>query len=168
MRLPVRRPPAIAALALLAALPLAAQPKPQSSRPANAGAPTVGELEMPERSAPFRRVADEFIAAAKSGDAAKVERMISPNLTARAGRDVVQRNLSQQVLPFFAGLKSVGQSVTITQTTDGFGSTGFAFYMYLVPQAGEPRPFVVYVVDEGGRTVVANILVDHFVEGRHR
>ena len=164
-------PRQFAAIAIAFALvshPAAAQPKPQSSRPASAGAPTVGELEMPERSAAFRSVADEFIAAAKAGNGAKVEGMISPNLTARAGRDVVQRNLSQQVMPFFAELKEIGRSVTITQTTDGFGSTGFAFYMYRVPAAGDPQPFVVYVVEEGGKTVVANILVNHFVEGRHR
>lgn len=157
------------ALAIIAAAgPLAAQSKPQTSRPSSAGAPSVGELEMPERSASFRRVADEFIAAAADGEAAKAHGMISSNLAERAGAEVVKQNLSGQVLPFFAQLEEIGRSVTITQTTDGFGSTGFAFYMYLVPKSGEPRPFVIYVVEEKGKTVVANILVDHFVEGRHK
>jgi hypothetical protein len=157
------------ALAIIAAAsPLAAQPKPQTSRPSSAGAPSVDELEMPARSASFRRVADEFVAAAAAGEAAKAHGMISPNLAERAGAEVVQQNLSGQVLPFFAQLREIGRSVTITQTTDAFGSTGFAFYMYLVPKSGEPRPFVIYIVEEKGKSVVANILVDHFVEGRHK
>jgi hypothetical protein len=58
--------------------------------------------------------------------------------------------------------------VTVTNTTDAFGSTGFAFYMYMLPAAGDRRPFVIYVVEENGRPVVGNILVDHLVEGRHQ
>jgi hypothetical protein len=29
------------------------------------------------------------------------------------------------------------------------------------------RPFVIHVIDEGGAKVVANVLVDRLVEGRH-
>ena len=28
--------------------------------------------------------------------------------------------------------------------------TGFAFYMYMVSKGGELRPFVIYVIEEGG------------------
>ncbi len=70
--------------------------------------------------------------------------------------------------PFFSAWTGLGESVTISNTTDGFGSEGFAYYMYLEPEEGDPRPFVIYVVAESDTTVVANILVDHFVEGRHQ
>ena len=40
--------------------------------------------------------------------------------------------------------------------------------MYSMQESGEKKPFVVYVVSENGELHVANILVDHFVENRHR
>jgi hypothetical protein len=58
----------------------------------------------------------------------------------------------------------VARSVTVARTA---GVTGFAFYMYMVSKTGELRPFVIYVVEEGGAKVVANVLVDRLVEGRH-
>jgi hypothetical protein len=54
------------------------------------------------KSLPFRRIADEFIAAAVAGDAAKTARMISPNTTITTGGAGVERYLADQVLPFFA------------------------------------------------------------------
>ncbi|HZT49414.1 MAG TPA: hypothetical protein VFA64_15675 [Hyphomicrobiaceae bacterium] len=68
------------------------------------------------------------------------------------------------MLPFFAPFKEVGRSVTVTRTAD---APGFAFYMYMVSKTDEFRPFVIYVIEEGGAKVVANVLVDRFVEGRH-
>ena len=68
------------------------------------------------------------------------------------------------MLPFFGQLKEIAGSVTVTRTAE---VTGFVFYMYLVASTGELRPFVIYVVEEGGAKVVANVLVDHFVAGRH-
>jgi hypothetical protein len=40
--------------------------------------------------------------------------------------------------------------------------------MYILAKTGELRPFVVYVVNENGRTVVANVLTDHLVPDRHK
>jgi hypothetical protein len=41
--------------------------------------------------------------------------------------------------------------------------------MWLQPaSAAAPKPFTVYVVAEGGKPVVANIVPDRLVEGRHR
>ena len=125
-------------------------------------------LEMEKASVPFRKFADGWIVTARKGDVAAVERAISPNLAARVGPEVVNRNLTDKVMPFFAAAKDVGKSVTITQTTDGFGSRGFAYYMYIVPASGSQRPFVLYVVDEKGKMVIANILVDHHVPDRHK
>jgi len=41
------------------------------------------------------------------------------------------------------------------------------FYMYMVSKADQLRPFVIFVIEENGAKVVANILLDKFVEGRH-
>lgn len=148
---------ALAALALVASVPALGR------------SPTVdksleGMLDMAAREAPYQRVADAFIAAAAAGDAAKAARLISPTTAAKAGSEGVDRYLTGTVLPFFGQFKQVADSVTVTRIAQ---ATGFAFYMYMVPKAGELRPFVIYVIEEGGTQVVANILVDHFVAERH-
>ena len=117
-------------------------------------------VQVPE----FRRIADEFIDAAAAGDANKVTRMLSAKLRERAGADNVQRYVVGQLLPFFAPFKELAKSVTITPTAD---VAGFVFYMYMVSGSDELHPFVIYVIQEEGSKVVANVLVDKFVEGRH-
>ena len=90
--------------------------------------------------------------------------MLSAKLRERAGADNVQRYVVGQLLPFFAPFKELAKSVTITPTAD---VAGFVFYMYMVSGSDELHPFVIYVTQEADSKVVANILVDKFVEGRH-
>ena len=72
-------------------------------------------------------------------------------------------------MPFFQRGRAIGRSTTITRTTDAAGHSGFAFYQWLEMRDGSPaRPFTVYVVKEGDRVVVANIVPDQLVAGRHR
>lgn len=122
------------------------------------------DFAMAAQEGPFLRVAEEFVAAAAAGDRAKTARMISPAIAAKTGPDGVERFLTGEVLPFFVPFKEVAGSVSITRTAD---VTGFAFYMYMVSKSGEFRPFVIYVIEESGAKVVANVLVDRLVEGRH-
>ena len=123
---------------------------------------------MAAQSPAFRAVADRFIAAAVAGDAAALETMLSPAIVARAGKETLAKVLGGQVSPFFAGQKETGRSVTVANTADASGDPGFAYYMYSVTRSGEQKPFVIYVVDEGGRKTVANIVVNEFVKGRHQ
>jgi hypothetical protein len=132
------------------------------------GAQATEDIKMASESAPFREVADAFIAAAIAGNTDKVIGMLSPNLVARMGTEAVTKAMQAQIMPFFASGNEIGKSVTIAGTTDANGNKGFAYYMWLVPKTGEKRPFTVYVVNEGGKRVVANIVPDRFVEGRHQ
>jgi hypothetical protein len=125
--------------------------------------PTFPGVDLPERES-FRRVAEEFITTAAAGDIAKMTRMISPDMVTRTGREAVERYLADNVLPFFEQFKETGRSTTITRTAD---MPGFVFYMYMVSKADQLRPFVIFVIEENGAKVVANILLDQFVEGRH-
>jgi hypothetical protein len=124
------------------------------------------ELEMMNAESAFRSTVDAFLASATAGDAARVEGMISPNLRAQAGAEAVAQVVRAQVIPFFADFEKRG-GTTITQTTDQFGSQGFTYYTYAIPAGGQPKPFVLYMVREAGRIVVANVLVNRLVEGRH-
>ena len=154
---------ALAAIAF-AALPSAFAQSPgggQALAQAHAATPDFG---MSTQQGPFRSVADEFMAAARAGDAAKATRMLSPAIVAKTGPEGVERFLTGEVLPFFSQFKGVGSSITVSRTAD---VSGFVFYMYMVSSTDELRPFVIYVIEEGGAKVVANVLVDHFVESRH-
>jgi hypothetical protein len=130
--------------------------------------PSREELDMAARAPEYRTVAEQFVSAAAAKDPAKLEKMLSPALSARTGKEAIQKVLSGQVIPFFADHKEIGRSVTTTNTTDASGNSGFAFYMFSVPQSGQPKPFVIYVLEENGRKVIGNILVNRFVEGRHQ
>jgi hypothetical protein len=139
-----------------------------SSAPLAGQQPSRAELAMPTESAPFRKVAEQFVAAAAAGKGETLVELLSPNIKERAGADAVRSTMEGQVLPFFADHAAIGNSTTVTNTTDASGNAGFAFYMWSVPKSGEKKPFVVYVVSENGKTVIANVLVNRFVEGRHQ
>jgi hypothetical protein len=151
-------------LSALAATPLAlvgTTHRDQAMAQTRAAAP---DFAMAGQQDAYRSVAEEFVAAAARGDKMKTARMLSPATAAKAGADGVDRFLAGEVLPFFAPFQEFARSVSVTRTAD---APGFAFYMYMVEKTGEMRPFVIYVIEEGGARVVANVLVDMFVEGRH-
>ena len=153
---------AVVLLMSAASIPAFAQSQRQAPVPGQNSTPPT--FEMPTQQEPFRRIADEFIAAAKAGDTAKAAQMISPAVASRTGREGIEHYLTSQVFPFFAQFKELASSVTVTQTA---GAPGFVFYMYMVSSTDELRPFVIFVIEESGAKVVANVLVDNFVEGRH-
>ena len=112
--------------------------------------------------------AKRFVAAAAARDTKTLENLLSPAISARAGKEGIEKILNEQVRPFFADHKEIGRSVTTTGTIDAHGYRGFTFYMYSMTRSGQKKPFVIYVVDEKGQKVVANILVNRFIEGLHR
>jgi hypothetical protein len=148
---------AVAAV-LLAGVPAIAQSPP---RVRVAGPP---DFAMSVDQEPFRHFAEEFITAAAAGDLAKTGQMLSPAIAAKSGAEAVASFLSWEVRPFFAQYTGLASSISVTRTAD---VPGFVFYMYMVTKTKEMRPFVIYVIEEGGAKVVANVLVDRFVEGRH-
>jgi hypothetical protein len=116
-------------------------------------------LNMQAESKPYKVLADWAVARLRAGDAKAVMDRFSPNFMQHLGRPAVERAFREQMVPFFAGSANVGNGTTITKTHDGFGSEGFAFYFTLNgPEKG--KPFVLYVVNEKGNLVVANIVLN--------
>jgi hypothetical protein len=152
------------AAALAAAALSSAQAQPQ------AGAAGVGaDLRMAQDAAPMRAAADAFSARAMAGDRTAALSMLSPALVARMGPEATARVLDAQILPFFQRGRALGRSTTVTHTTDANGGAGFAFYQWLEMRDGsEARPFTLYIVREQERLVVANVVPDRLVPGRHR
>ncbi|KQW46392.1 MULTISPECIES: hypothetical protein [unclassified Roseateles] len=155
---------AIASLLLTACLIGA----PMSAARAAPGSATQ-DIQMAADSAPFRQAADEFVARSMAGDVDATRSLLSRRLVDRIGDAAARTALQSQILPFFQRGRQPGGPVTITQTTDAAGQPGYAFYMWMqYADAPTARPFTVYVVKEHGRLVVANIVPDRLVEGRHR
>lgn len=137
--------------------------------PAHAAGDIAADLQMMAESQPFRQAADRFVAQAMAGDLDGTRAMLSEQLVARSGEASIRRALEAQIVPFFRAGRGPGRSVTVTQTTDAAGQRGYAFYMWMQQEGGAPRrPFTVYVVREGERLVVGNVVPDRLVEGRHR
>jgi hypothetical protein len=127
------------------------------------------DLQMAQDAQPFRQAADAFLAHAQAGDVEAAHALLSRALVQRMGEAAVRQALVGQILPFFQRGSGLIGSSTVTRTTDAAGQQGFAFYLWLQPRdGGSPRPFSLYVVAEGGRAVVANVVPDRAVEGRHR
>lgn len=165
------RPLVEAAIAAALALPAltAAQAAGPAPAPETGGADVAADLRMAAEAAPFRETADAFVARAMAGDAEAALAMLSPGLVQRSGADALRQVLRTQILPFFAQGAQVGRSVTISRTTDADGRQGFAYYMWLVPKAGgEPQPFSLYVLRDGSRRVIGNVVPNRAVPGRHR
>ena len=126
------------------------------------------DLRMMADSAAYRQTAEAFVARAMAGDLEATQKMLSAQMVDRSGTDAVRRALEQQILPFFVQGAQLGRSVTVARTSDAGGNSGYAFYMWLAPRGGgEASPFTVYVVEEKGRRVVANVLPGRRVPGRH-
>jgi len=126
------------------------------------------DLRMMADSAAYRQTAEAFVARAMAGDLEATQKMLSAQMVDRSGSDAIRRALEQQILPFFVQGAQLGRSVTVARTSDAGGNSGYAFYMWLAPRGGgEASPFTVYVVEEKGRRVVANVLPGRRVPGRH-
>jgi hypothetical protein len=173
MTLPLTHPTRVARSTTVslctAMLALFAGAVPVAPAQAQSTAEVASDLRMAQEAAPMRAAAEAFVARAMAGERDAALAMLSPTLVARMGPDTVARVLDAQILPFFQRGRQVGRSTTVTRTTDATGSSGFAFYQWLEPRdGGAARPFTLYVVREQGRLVVANIVPDRLVEGRHR
>jgi hypothetical protein len=140
----------------------------QAQRAEPGAADVAADLRMAEDAAPLRAAADHFVARAMAGDHRDTLAMLSTALVSRIGRDAAAQAMQTQIVPFFQRGRAVGRSTTVARTTDAAGHSGFAYYQWLEMRDGSPaRPFTVYVVREGDRAVVANIVPDQRVAGRH-
>jgi hypothetical protein len=135
--------------------------------PADTGA---GSAEIPDYLSmqagvgPYREMAERLVDLLVAGDAAGVIRHFSPNFAEHLGLPVVERVFTEQMLPFFNGATGLGNTSTVTYTHDAFGSQGYAFYLALKGPDG-PKPFAMYLVNESGRIVLANVVLDKVYSG---
>jgi hypothetical protein len=126
-----------------------------------------GYLHQSQLAAGFRTLLDTAVAALAVGDGARFAQLLSPNLLHAAGSARIDTVLQEQLLPFFRESADLSNQMTITHATDMYGNDGLAFYTAIRTRAGQARPFVGYIVEEAGRAVVANLLVNTTYEEMH-
>jgi hypothetical protein len=68
--------------------------------------------------------------------------------------------IRQQFISFFSDFHHLSANVVTTKTTDADKHQGLAVFRSFLNDAGEERPFVVYVLEEDGKLVVGNILIN--------
>jgi hypothetical protein len=110
---------------------------------------------------------EESLTTLSDGDGEAFKRFLSPNLIARVGAEAVDTVVQQQLLPFFAGCQGFGDRTTVAHATDSDGNEGLSFYKTAIGADSAERPFVIYIVEEAGRPVVANLLVNTTYEDMH-
>jgi hypothetical protein len=108
---------------------------------------------------PYIEFVDQVIEMLVAGDGKSFRELLSPTGMAAATPEQVDAFVDGQVLPFFADFGAPGPNVSIRRTRNPAGLTGLAFYTGFTSTSGQDKPFVVYVVEEGGRLVVGNLLV---------
>jgi hypothetical protein len=113
-------------------------------------------------------VALKFIESAVAKDVPTLLRMVSPTSVAAIGQSNTEHYLQQAIVPFFSAHKAIGRSTTTATARAENGQVGFGFHMYSIQTNSEKKPFVIYVLQDGGEWRIANVLVDQFIPGRHR
>jgi hypothetical protein len=116
-------------------------------------------LTMETDSKAYRQLADWAVEKLRKGDVDAVIQQFSPNFIDYLGLQQVQSVFKKEMVPFFAGSTGLENSTTVTKTHDSFGSSGFAFYMSL-NTGGQVKPFVMYLVKENDRIVLANLVLN--------
>ena len=129
------------------------------------------DIAMSKEAEPYRRIAEEFVERAMAADTPATLKLLSRTLVERMGAEQARAVLQRQLQPFFVNGRGIGKNGGIARTTDSNGNPGFTFYLWLLPKAAsgisEARPFVLHVASERGQRVVANVLPNQRVEGRH-
>lgn len=95
---------------------------------------------------------------------AEFRELLSPSLMKRSlqelGKEKVDLMIKQQFIGFFSDFKHLSANVMTMKTSDKDKHPGLAVFRSFLNENGEERPFVVYVLEEGGKLVVGNILIN--------
>ena len=107
---------------------------------------------------------DDVVRLLAQGKEAEFRELLSPSLMKRSlkelGKEKVDLMIRQQFIGFFSDFHHLSANVVTTKTTDADEHRGLAVFRSFLNESGEERPFVVYVLEEDGKLVVGNILIN--------
>lgn len=120
-------------------------------------------LTQPEASLSYKdfmAVADQTVNALIQRDSDGFVRRVSPNMVRHFGANKIEKNVASTLIPFFQSFKSFDTKMTVAPTRDAWNNEGYSFYQTFKTKSGAEKDFVVQLVIENGRIVVANLTPD--------
>lgn len=115
----------------------------------------------------YKQRIEDFIAVAKSGDALRLETLVSETSRTTLGRSRLERLLRHEVSPFFAEHDYLDNASAYNPAGSSASISGYWFDLYSIDLDGEKRPFSIVVVREKAGYSVANIIVNRCRANRH-
>lgn len=125
------------------------------------------DVAMRTEAKPYALFADQVVERLVAGDGNGFRALLSPTGVAAAPPGRIDTFVDGEALPFFADYGAPGPNVNLRRIKDPKGLTGFAFYTSFTSTGGQTKPFVLFVVEEGGRLVVGSLLVGKTFEDLH-
>jgi hypothetical protein len=123
-------------------------------------------LDMQENAGPYAQLAEEVIKQLIEGNISGLRENFSLKFLNQIGYETFEKVCAEIIMPFFENARTLGNSSTVTHTTNSFGNTGFAFYRTIIAD-GVEKPFIIYMVWEDTRIVVANLVVNKTYADMH-
>lgn len=123
-----------------------------------------GRDDLEPRTDAYTLIVERAVDTLARGDAEGFKKLLSRNLIAETerelGRGKVDFIINERFIPFFSDLESLDSAAPTTSTRDAHGSKGIAVFRTFVNKEGLQKPFVIYVLDEDGKLVIGNLLLN--------
>lgn len=110
---------------------------------------------------------ESFAALAAQSDVDRLELLIEPAVIAEAGEATYRAHLLVEIVPFFADYAQVDSVKGVAPAIFPDGRRGIAYYTYIITKSGARKPWSIWLLDAGDRTLVGFVDVNHCIAGRH-
>jgi hypothetical protein len=110
----------------------------------------------------YTHIIDEATTALIRGDGKAFRAVLSPGTIKREQRGdrAVDDVIYERFIPFFSGFRYFSQNVQTISTRDIDGHEGLAIARSFFTADGKEHFFVIYVLEEGDKLTIGNILID--------
>ncbi len=115
-------------------------------------------LVLQTEASEYRKFADKVVEELAKGNTKYLNDNLSHNLFATNSQDAVDSTFLQAAKKLFTNFDHIGNSVTIQPSTDSYKNSGYSFAMTAVYKDNSEKGFKIYVIKEGGKLVVGNIV----------
>lgn len=114
----------------------------------------------------YSDVVDQAVGFLVRGDAVGFRSMLSEATIAseNRGAGTIDTIIKSRFIPFFSEFVRLTDTVSTMATHDAGNNPGLAICRTFETTSGQERPFVVYVINQGGYYVVGNLLINKTFE----
>jgi len=117
---------------------------------------------------PYETKMKEFVQLATNGETSLLMALVSPNAIRSNGPQKIREILKNEIIPFFSSYQKLHNVKSINPATDPGGNVvGYWIDTYIVTSKGDVRPFSIVIIEEGGRLVVSDVIVNKCRKDRH-